>query len=125
MNIHQNHIVLAVHDLSKTDAFWVDLLGFEVSFDDGGDWRFYRRDQVLVMCGTCPDDPLPRDIGSHSYVAYFEVDDVDAWSERVEKRLDSTGATLVKPLRDEPWGQREFGLQSAEGHRVMIGQSLD
>jgi len=24
-------------------------------------------------------------------------------------------------LRDEPWGMREFGLRTADGHRLMIG----
>ena len=35
------------------------------------------------------------------------------------------GAELIKPLRDEPWGMRKFGLRTADGHRIMIGQDLD
>lgn len=34
------------------------------------------------------------------------------------------GAEFVKPLRDEPWGMREFGLRTADGHRIMIGQEM-
>lgn len=124
MRIRQNHHVLAVHSFAKTDAFFVDLLGFEVVHEDGGDWRFYRRDETLVMAGTCLEDPLPRATGSHSYFAYFEVDDVDSWFRTVELRIEGTGAILRKALRDEPWGQREFALESAEGHRVMIGQAI-
>jgi hypothetical protein len=30
----------------------------------------------------------------------------------------------VKPLASEPWGMREFGLRTVDGHRIMIGQDL-
>jgi uncharacterized glyoxalase superfamily protein PhnB len=36
-------------------------------------------------------------------------------------RVFAAGADVVKPLRDEPWGMREFGLRTACGHRLMIG----
>jgi hypothetical protein len=27
-------------------------------------------------------------------------------------------------LRDEPWGVREFGVKTADGHRIMFAQPL-
>ena len=30
----------------------------------------------------------------------------------------------MKPLRDEPWGLREFGLRTVNGHRLMFGQPI-
>jgi uncharacterized glyoxalase superfamily protein PhnB len=48
------------------------------------------------------------------------VDDVAAYHERAV----ASGAELVKPLRDEPWGMREFALRTVDGHRIMVGQEL-
>jgi hypothetical protein len=31
--------------------------------------------------------------------------------------------TIVKPLRIEPWGMREFGIRTIDGHRMMFGSS--
>jgi hypothetical protein len=32
---------------------------------------------------------------------------------------------VIKPLKSEPWGMREFGIKTIDGHRIMIGQDLD
>jgi hypothetical protein len=31
---------------------------------------------------------------------------------------------ILKKLRDEPWGMREFALQTIDGHRIMFGSAL-
>ena len=31
------------------------------------------------------------------------------------------GAEIIKPLRDEPWRMREFGLRTVDGHRIIFG----
>jgi uncharacterized glyoxalase superfamily protein PhnB len=59
-------------------------------------------------------------IGEHSYFAYFEVDDADAWFARVT----GTGADICKQIANEPWNMREFGVRTVDGHRIMIGQDL-
>ena len=58
------------------------------------------------------------DLGDHSYVAYLRVDDVQAFCDRAAE----AGAEIMKPLTDEPWGMREFGVRSVDGHRFMLGQ---
>ena len=52
-------------------------------------------------------------IGDHSYLAYIEVDNVDA----VYARAVNAGAEVMKPPTDEPWGRRELALRSPDGHR--------
>ncbi len=69
------------------------------------------------MAGECPDAASPADLGDHSYFAYLEVDDVDG----LHSALVARGAELVKPLRSEPWGMREFGIRTVDGHRIMFG----
>ena len=49
--ILQNHYVLAVHDVKRSAAFFVDKLGFEVVNEPAG-WIFVRRDSVMIMLGN-------------------------------------------------------------------------
>lgn len=112
--------VLAVPDLDRSAAFYRDVLGFEVR--DMGDpgWRMYVREGCRIMAGECRDAMPVADTGYHSYFAYLVVDDADAWHQRV----CAAGAEIVKPLATEPWRMREFGVRTADGHRIMIGQEI-
>jgi uncharacterized glyoxalase superfamily protein PhnB len=59
-------------------------------------------------------------LGDHSYFAYLVVDDADAYYQRAV----SANAEIFKPIVNEPWGMREFGLRTVDGHRLMVGQDL-
>ncbi len=112
--------VIAVPDLERSTGYYRDVLGFDVQWQDVPGWRLFVRDACLVMAGECPGAPPARDIGDHSYVAYLEVQDVDA----LHAELGARGVEVVKPLRDEPWGLREFGIRTIDGHRMMFGEAL-
>ena len=73
------------------------------------------------MAGQCPDALPAESLGDHSYFAYLVVEDI----EPDYRRVVDYGAELIKPLQDESWGMREFGLRTVDGHRIMIGQDLD
>lgn len=117
---HSMH-VLAVSDLDASAAFYRDVLGFAIRDIGDPGWRMFVRDNCRIMAGHCPDAIPPRDLGDHSYFAYFVVDDARGDYERVV----AGGAEIIKPLRDEPWGMREFGLRTADGHRILLGQDLE
>jgi catechol 2,3-dioxygenase-like lactoylglutathione lyase family enzyme len=117
--IERHMYVLAVPDLARSSAFYRDVLGFSVQEMAKG-WLLYVKDSCRIMAGECPDAIAPRDLGDHSYFGYLVVDRVDEYYERaVAARTE-----IVKPLRNEPWGMREFGLRTADGHRLMIGREL-
>lgn len=113
--------VLAVHDLDVSGAWYRDVLGCAVEEADPGNWRFCRAGAVTFMLGRCPDVPAAGELGDHSYVAYLKVDDVDGF----HRRALSAGAEVLKAPRDEPWGMRELGLRSPDGHRFILGQPVD
>lgn len=119
--IQRTLYVLAVPNLEASAAFYRDVLSFTI--EDIGDpgWRMYVRDSCRIMAGECPDAIPPQDLGDHSYFAYFVVDDVDAEYNKVIAHKTE----IIKPLRDEPWDMREFGLRTIDGHRIVIGQDLD
>jgi predicted enzyme related to lactoylglutathione lyase len=119
MTITRHDYVLAVPDLARSSAFYRDALGFAVHEMAPG-WLLYVKDGCRIMAGECPDAMPAREIGDHSYFAYLAVDDVEAYL----ARAIAAGAEITKRIRDEPWGMREFGLRTADGHRIMIGSEI-
>ena len=112
--------VIAVPSLETSAQFYRDVLGFEVREIGDPGWRSYVRDGIEIMAGECPGAIAPVELGDHSYYAYFVVSDAQAYHEEVESR----GAEILKAIRDEPWGMREFAIHTVDGHRVMIGEQL-
>ena len=119
--IQRTMYVLAVPDLEASGTFYRDVLGFTVKEIGDPGWRMFVKESCQIMAGYCPDAIPPKDIGDHSYFAYLVVDDVDKYYQRVK----SNGAEVLKTIRDEPWGMREFCLRTVDGHRIMIGQDLE
>jgi predicted enzyme related to lactoylglutathione lyase len=112
----QHHLfVLAVPSLARSSAFYRDVLGFEIREMAPG-WLLYMKDGCRIMAGECTDAIPPRELGDHSYFAYLVVDDVDEYHRRVQ----AAKAEVTKSIRDEPWGMREFGLRTQDGHRIML-----
>lgn len=118
--IEQTQFVLAVPDFELSIPFYRDALGFEIHEIDDPGWRLYTRDCCRIMVGECPDAIPPAELGDHSYFAYLVVSDIESEYARVREY----GAKIRKTIRDEPWGMREFGIQTVDGHRMMMGQSL-
>ncbi len=114
--IRQAMHVIGVPDLKASSAFYRDVLGFEIHEMGDEGWRMLVKDACRIMAGECRDALPVREIGDHSYFAYLVVDDVDAY----HARAVAHGAAVVKPLADEPWGMREFGLRTVDGHRLML-----
>lgn len=119
VEILNSNPVLAVHDLARSAAWYREVLGCETAEPDPGNWTFCRLGSIDFMLGWCPDATPASDLGDHSYVAYLRVDDVQAFYDRAAR----AGAEITKRLTDEPWGMREFGLRSVDGHRFMLGQN--
>ena len=114
--INGTRFVIAVPDLKTSSAFYRDVLGFKIlSIPDPG-WLFYELGEGLIMAGQCPDAIHPSSLGDHSYFAYLVMAEVDSYYASVQAK----GAQIRRQLRDEPWGTREFGILTADGHRIMF-----
>ncbi len=119
--IKRNLYVLAVQDLQASIAFYRDVLGFTVHEIGDEGWRLFERDGCRIMAGHCPDSVPARDLGDHSYFAYLVVDNAD----RYHEEFTAKGVEIIKAPKDEPWGMREFGLRTNDGHRIMMGHDLE
>jgi uncharacterized glyoxalase superfamily protein PhnB len=120
VQIEGSNPVLAVHDLEQSAGWYCRVLGCTRSDPAPGNWVFCTKGAVTFMLGRCPDVPPASSLGDHSYVAYLVVDAVDDFYANAL----AEDAEILKPPTDEPWGRREIGLRSPDGHRFMLGQSL-
>jgi len=111
--------VLAVPNLEKSVAFYRNQLGFTLHFEVEG-WAFLSRDQFRLMLGECPDALPAYETGDHSYFAYVTVDTVD----ELYLEFLKNGVSGVQEPANKPWGMREFGIKTPDGHRITFGQEL-
>ena len=111
--------VLAVHSLKVSVPFYRDVLGMNIDFEVPG-WCFLSRDNFAVMLGECSGSIAPKELGDHSYFAYVTVSDATGLFQEFSVRA----AEFIKPLTTEPWGMREFGVRTVDGHRIMFGQEI-
>jgi uncharacterized glyoxalase superfamily protein PhnB len=111
--------VLAVLDLEKSTEYYRSVLGFSMDFEAPG-WSFMSRENFRVMLGECVDAIPPGELGDHSWYGYITVNDADA----LYSEYQQVGVEFIQHLADKPWGMREFGIRTVDGHRLMFGQEL-
>jgi uncharacterized glyoxalase superfamily protein PhnB len=119
MQLTAPRYVLAVKNLARSVAFYQEKLGCTTDWAYDG-WHQLRRDNFVVMLGECSDDREAFETRNHSYFAYVDVENIDA----LHTELADKGVSVIYPLGDKPWGQREFGIVTVDGHRIMFGQGI-
>lgn len=111
--------VLAVQDLAASVEYYTRVLGTTIDFTAPG-WAFLSRGSFRLMLGECTDALPARETGDHSYFVYVTVEGID----ELYGELMGNGATLIQKLATKPWGMREFGVCTPDGHRIMFGQEI-
>ena len=117
--IHTRH-VLAVKDLAVSAVYFIDKLGFDRDFTAPG-WEFLSFGDFKVMLGECRDAMWARETGDHSYFAHVLVENVD----EVFAEFKNKGAVSNSEPENKPWGLREFGVVTPDGHRITFGQIVE
>ena len=111
--------VLAVGDLAASLHFYRDQVGMTLDFEAPG-WVFLSRGRFRVMLGECPDATSAAETRDHSYFCYVTVDRIDA----LYRELCARGVPRIQDLAVKPWGMREFGVRTPDGHRIMFGARI-
>jgi catechol 2,3-dioxygenase-like lactoylglutathione lyase family enzyme len=118
--ITQTRFVLAVRDLEQSVRYYTETLGMQIDFTAPG-WAFLSRGQAFrLMLGECVDAMPASELGDHSYFGYLTVSNIDAlYTEYAGRNVEFT-----QHVASKPWGMREFGIRTCDGHRIMFGQEL-
>jgi len=105
--------ILPADDLAAAKAFYVDGLGFRVTFEvseDGRTGLLGLARGTIELTLDCPMDGHGREA-----CVSFYVEDADAyyneWSAKV---------AVLRPPHDEDWGARTFDLLDPSGNTIFV-----
>ncbi len=117
--ITNNLTILAVEDLARSRDYYMQKMGFEETLSTGG-WSFLKRGSLRLRIGHCPGIVPMSACQDHSLIIQAVVDDADS----LYQEFKSKGVDVSEP-EDKPWGQREFGVLTIDGHRFMFTQAIE
>lgn len=107
--------------IQESKAFYTELLGFTVTFENEFYLLLGEGDQPSVLSFLLPNHPTQQALfqpafqGQGMYLT-IEVDDVDAVYEEVVKK----NIKIEVDIRNEPWGDRHFAIKDPNGIGIDI-----
>ncbi|MFI7298423.1 VOC family protein [Streptomyces sp. NPDC050121] len=119
MNITSTAVSLTVDDVPSSAAFLAKHFGFREAVAAEGFASLVREDAADVIFLRRGIEILPegfRDQRAAGVIIAFTVDDLDA----EYHRLESEGAPITMPLREEPWGERLFQVTDPNGVIIQL-----
>ncbi|PZP59659.1 MAG: bleomycin resistance family protein [Pseudoxanthomonas spadix] len=108
---------LPVTDIERALAFYVGVLGFAKTFENGSPVGFVilKKDAAeLHLSLDRSHKPDPRNL------AHLLVDDAAA----LYAHLQQASTRIIKALRDADYGLRGFVFADPDGNRIDVGQRL-
>ena len=118
--IVDSRCVLAVRNLKESTQFYIDILGFRRDPIEATGWSFLTRDNFKIMLGECPQEKPASELGDHSYFVHLMVVGLD----QLHRELSARGAREISEPENKPWGLREFGIRTPDGHRITFAEPV-
>ena len=117
------NILIVVSDIEKSKQFYHDLFGLDVVLDNDGN--------VILTEGLVLQDEkiwrqflgkeiVPR---NHSCELYFEVLDIEAFIEKLERLYPSI--QYVNRLMEYSWGQKVVRFYDLDGNLIEVGTPVE
>lgn len=126
MRYEDAYPVVFVHDLTTTTEFYVRTLGLDVLFESDFFVLFALPGEprgaigfVLEDHPTAPPEGPAVTPGASAFLTLQVADAAEA-----HEQLARSGTTITYQLRDEPWGQRRFGLLDPNGLYVDVVEQI-
>jgi uncharacterized glyoxalase superfamily protein PhnB len=116
--------VLTVADVRAAVAWYLDVFGFveHVRIGEGHRAQLGLPDgpaAELVVAEVRPGRRTPEQLASHQVM--FKVADVSA----VVEHAVAKGATVVDPIHDWEYGERQAAVRDPFGHQWVLNQTLN
>lgn len=122
---HISAISLFVEDLPAARAFYLDVFGVPVEYEDANCTvvKFENMLVNLLQIAHAPEIVAPGAVAARDAGVRFQlsiwVPDVQAVYERLKQR----GIAINGPL-DRPWGLRTINFTDPAGHSWEVGQQI-
>src|SRR5579862_3622230 len=117
---------LLYEDVDATVDWLVDVFGFAERYRmPGPDGKTSHAELqmgagVVMMGNPGPDYKNPKHTAAVTQLVFVYVDDVD----KHHQRALSKGAEVVRPLADQFYGDRVYGVLDPEGHHWQFAQHV-
>jgi ankyrin repeat protein len=110
--------IFTVSDVPKALDYYVDKLGFRAAFtwEDPPTFATVARDDARIFLSAGRESGQP----SGAWIAIF-LPDVDA----LHREYVESGALIVTPPADYPWGVREMRVQDPDGNVIRMGTGTE
>jgi len=109
--------MLPVKDMAKAHDFYVNVLGFRKTFQNGDPVGF----MILQRDGAELHLTLQPGYNAPSFnVAHMMVDNADA----LHAICQSHGLRIIKRLQNKDYGLRAFVFEDPDGNRIDVGQPI-
>ena len=108
--------VLASLNIDKTVNFYKEKLGFDKVGWKDQNYAVIGRDKIEIHFWRCNDKIHPENTS-----CYIQVQLVD----ELYKEMQTAGVVHPNgPIKNQPWGMREFAILDADGNCIKFGQFL-
>jgi predicted enzyme related to lactoylglutathione lyase len=101
---------LPVTDVERAQQYYRDVLGFDIGWlDPSKEIGAVSRGEVAIFLRKRqpPFEPAVH------WIFAPDVDDT-------YRELSSSGANIVEPIEDKPWGVRQFTIDDLDGNRFYV-----
>lgn len=108
--------ILNVKNVVKSIQYYEEALGFTLDWkwENPATFASVSREKVSIfLCQNAQGQ-------SGTWMSVF-VEDVDA----LHQEYQTTGAIIVQPPTNFPWGIREMNVEDLDGHRLRMGSDAD
>ena len=115
--------ILSTPDMSRSLAFWRDLLGGAVTYEfaaPDGSPAYVGLQLGPAHVGIGLDASGTSREGAGRVSLWIYVDECDA----LVDRLRAAGVRVTEEPADQPWGERVARVLDPDGNEVIIGQKL-
>jgi uncharacterized glyoxalase superfamily protein PhnB len=128
-DIHEVYPYLRVHSAGEAIEFYGRAFGakelYRLTEPSGriGHAEIKIGPATLMLSDEFPEAgiPGPRTLGGTTFSLHLHVEDVDAVFEQALK----AGATVVRPLKDQFYGERSGTVRDPFGHEWLLGGHLE
>jgi PhnB protein len=129
VDIHEVYPYLRVHSTAEAIDFYARAFGatelFRLTEPSGriGHAEIKIGPTTLMLADEYPEHGIcgPRTLGGTTFSIHLHVSDVD----NVFAQAVSAGATIVRPLKDQFYGERSGTVRDPFGHEWLLGSHIE
>lgn len=109
--------IFATKDVAKSIAYYKEILGFKTSWGDepGSYFGAAQWGDITIMFNQLSD--LADRVEGHEH--WFRVEELD----ELYALHQSLGANIISPLKEQPWGMREYVVKDLNGYHLRFAGS--